>query len=68
MATLKGLMLLPAVHGSNDYTNVPHFFVIVQCLYCWRQIGGNTNDQLFQNRLDVTQNTDSTSRRNYLRL
>ena len=34
VATLNGLMLLPAVHGRNVYANVPHFFVIVQCLYC----------------------------------
>jgi len=61
-------MLLPASRGSNEYANVPYFFVIIHYLYCWRTIGGNADDQLFQNRLDVTKNTGSTCRRNYLRV
>jgi len=54
MATLNRFMLLPASRGSNEYANVPYFFVIIHYLYCWRTIGGNADDQLFQNRLDVT--------------
>ena len=47
-------------------TRTSHIFSSFYSICFGRQISGHTNDQLFQNRLDVTQNTGSTCRRNYL--
>jgi len=33
VAALSVLMLLPAFRGTNDYPNVPHFFVILQYMF-----------------------------------